>query len=539
MPKLPIFRLRPSEAPPPPDLRRYKPALAFSDLQLGVDNLRYDVFLGPRFTSDLSFHLARYVCRFGEVETLFDMEIPSAAPNKFIRAADATDTSLRKRGPADLKTVLLSIHQAILTRAKAEGNSSIDLLGRLAVLKFIRTEVQAQFAKILEQCRMKSKAMEGVRQMKLVQTQELVSSFQIRKKIIIRRAGQEVLRLLRVIEKETLARTRRSLLGDSSADCYRLLLNPLILTEDGRDDYLCAEHYYMFGNFDQDADRFPPLRQLTITFLRELGYGEEVSDEELELALNVPDNADALVGTGSGEDATPEDRARKDRLDLWTRLLQRAGVLQHIVASYEAVPLLADYARRVNPQQLKNALINRDEAERVEKIIVEARLHPDRLFAAIARVESCRGSERERFAARLLRDLLCYHRDFRGLEVANAAFDSINLVNDNKVRELSAVNRMLYEFLPPEDQKPAEDLVLHHVVVKADIRDSSRLTRSLMEKGLNAASYFSLNFYDPINKLLTKYGATKVFLEGDAIIVALLERESEPMLGVARACVLS
>jgi hypothetical protein len=61
-----------------------------------------------------------------------------------------------------------------------------------------------------------------------------------------------------------------------------------------------------------------------------------------------------------------------------------------------------------------------------------------------------------------------------------------------------------------------------------------------MEKGMNAASYFSLNFYDPINKLLAKYGATKVFLEGDAIIVALLERDGErPMLGVGRACVLA
>ena len=56
---------------------------------------------------------------------------------------------------------------------------------------------------------------------------------------------------------------------------------------------------------------------------------------------------------------------------------------------------------------------------------------------------------------------------------------------------------------------------------------------------MNAASYFSLNFYDPINKLLAKYGATKVFLEGDAIIVALLEREGEAMLSVGRACVLA
>jgi hypothetical protein len=538
MPKLPIFRLRSSEPPSRPDLQYYGPTLAFNDLQLGVDNLRYDVFLSPRITEDLSFHLARYICRFGGVESLFEMDVPSATQTKFIRAAEGT-TKLRKPGPADLRTLLVSIHLAILNRAKAEGNPSVDVLGRVAVLKFIRTELQAQFARILEQCRMKSKSLEGVRQAKMMQTQELVSCFQVGKKIILRRAGQEMFRLLREIEKETLVRTRRSLLGELPADCYRLFLNPLILTEDGRDDYLCAEYYYMFGNFDKDPDRFPSLRQFALNFLRELGYGEAVDDEHLEQALNVPENAAMLVGTGNGEDLTPEDRNRKDRLDIWTRMLQREGVLAHVVASYEAVPLLAEYAPRVNPQQIKNALIFREEAARVEKIIAESRLHSDRLFAAVGRVASCRSSERSRFAARLLHDLLCYHRDLRGLEAVTAGFDSINLVSDHKVRELSTLNGMLYEFLPPEDQKPAEDRVVHHVILKADVRDSSRLTRSLMEKGMNAASYFSLNFYDPVNKLLAKYGATKVFLEGDAIIVALLEREGETMLSVGRTCVLA
>jgi hypothetical protein len=538
MPKLPIFRLRGFEPPSRPDLQYYGLKLAFSDLQLGVDNLRYDVFLSPRITADLSFHLARYICRFGEVESLFEMDVPSAAPNKFVRAAEGT-TKLGKPGPADVKTLLVSIHLAILNRAKAEGNPSVDLLGRLAVLKFIRTELQTQFARILEQCRMKSKALEGVRQAKMMQTQGLVSSFQVRKKIILRRAGQEMFRLLCEIEKETLARTRHSLLGELPADCYRLFLNPLILTDDGRDDYLWAEHYYMFGNFEKDPDRFQNLRQFALNFLRDLGYGEAIDDEHLEQALNVPENAATLVGTGNGEDATREDRNRTDRLDIWTRLLQREGVLSHVIASYEAVPLLAEYAPRVNPQQIKNALIFREEAARVETIIAECRLQSDRLFAAIGRVASCRSSERSHFAARLLHDLFCYHRDLRGLEALTVGFDSINLVSDDKVRQLSTLNGMLYEFLPPEDQKPAEDRVLHHVILKADVRDSSRLTRSLMEKGMNAASYFSLNFYDPVNKLLAKYGATKVFLEGDAIIVALLEREGEAMLGVGRTCVLA
>src|SRR6202167_3497998 len=332
MPKVPIFRLRSSEPPSRPDLQYYGLTLAFSDLQLGVDNLRYDVFLSPRIATDLSFHIGRYVCRFGEVESLLEMDVPSATQTKFIRAAEGT-TKLRKAGPTDLKTLLVAIHLAILNRAKAEGNPSVDLLGRLAVLKFIRSEVQTQFAKILEQCRLKSKSLEGVRQLKLMQTQELVSSFQVRKKIILRRAGQEVFRLLCAIEKEPLARTRRSLRGELPADCYRLFLNPLILTEDGRDDYLC-----------------------------ELGYGEATDDEHLEQALNVPENAVTLVGTGNGEDLTPEDRNRKDRLDIWTRLLQREEILSHVVASYESVPLPGEYAPRVNPQQLKNALISREEA---------------------------------------------------------------------------------------------------------------------------------------------------------------------------------
>jgi hypothetical protein len=538
MPKLPIFRLRNSEPSRRPELNYCAPVLCLSGLQLGVDNLRYDVFLSPRTAEGLSLHLARYIRRFGDVESLFDLDVPASPRSPFLRPGGDGAPSARKTGPADLKSLLVSLHLAVLNRAKADDNPSIDLLGRLAVLKFIRTELHVQFAKILEQCRVKSKSLEGFRQSKMLETRELVSSFQVRKKIILRRTGQEVLRLLREIEKETLARTRRSLLGDLPADPYRLFLNPLLFTDDGRDDYLCAERYYMFGNFDKDPDRFANLRRLALDFLRQLGYAAGENGNHLEFALNVPDNAATLVGTGS-DDAAAEDHDREIRLKQWTRLLQQDGVLPYVLASYEAVPLLGEYAPRVNPQQVKNALIMREEAERVEKILAEGKLPPDRLFAAAGRVASCRGEDRSRIAARLLRDIFCYHRDLRGLEAVAAGLDSINLVSDDKMRELSALNGILYEFLPPEDQRSSEERVLHHVILKADVRDSCRLTRSLNEKGMNAASYFSLNFYEPVNKLLAKYGADKVFLEGDAIILALLDREGEAMVSVSRACVLA
>ncbi|MBI3474841.1 MAG: hypothetical protein HY010_03860 [Acidobacteria bacterium] len=539
MPKLPIFRFGSSAPAPRPDLQFQSLVLILNDLQLGVDNLRYDVHLSQRVTEELGAHLARYIRLFGGVEALFEMETPTASRASFQRDPVEGPSKARKAGASDLKALLVSIHQAILNRAKVAGNPSVDVLGRLAVLKFIRTEMQAQFARILEQCRMKSKSLEGLRQAKMMETQELVASFQVRKKIIQRKAGQEIFRLLREIEKETLARTRRSLFGETANDCYRLFLNPLILTEDGRDDYLCAEHYYMFGNFDKDPDTFYTLRQLALNFLRDLGYELPSDDTLLEQALNVPENAATLVGTGDSTDAASNDSGAKDRLDLWTRVLQKENVLHYVIASYEAVALLGEYTPRVNPQQLKNALISREECARVEKIIAEGKLPSDRLHAAIGRVASARGPERSRISARLLRDLFCYHRDRRGLEAITSGLDSINLISDEKVRELSSLNGMLYEFLPPEDQRVSEDRVHHHVILKADVRDSSILTRSLMEKGMNAASYFSLNFYEPVNKLLTKYNAGKVFLEGDAIIVSLLEREGEAMLAVSRACVLA
>jgi len=157
----------------------------------------------------------------------------------------------------------------------------------------------------------------------------------------------------------------------------------------------------------------------------------------------------------------------------------------------------------------------------------------------VQRASSCRGAERGKMAARFLHDFMRYHRDLRNLETLRLAMDNVNLIANDKMRQISAMNGTLYEFLLPEEQKPSEEKVVRHVIIKADVRDSSRLTRSLLERGMNPASYFSLNFYDPVNKLLSKYGASKVFLEGDAIILAILERDAEPGLAVARACVLA
>src|ERR1700722_12578268 len=531
MPRIPIFSFGPAEDEAvPPRLRGFTPFLALEGLQLGVDNLRHDVYLSPKFVTQTRAQIARLIVRHGDVEGLLAAEAPQVRPGgQFIGSHSAPKASAKPIG-SELKPLLVEMHTAALNRAKAEGNPSLDVLARVAIIKFLRIELGLQFAQILERCRMTLKSYENMRVQKALEYRERVAAFQVAKKVILRKTGQELFRTLREIEKETLARTRRSLFGSGQDEQYKLFLNPLIFTADGCDAYVNAEQYVMLGNFDRDPDRFTNVRRIAYEFLQSLNLGLEADPERaINAWLNVPENAQELIGSGTADDSTPEERAQKTRLAVWLGLLDREKLMEYVVASYEAVPLLAEYSPRINAQQLKNALISREERTRVEKLIVEkGKISRDSLQAAVQRAAGCRGAERGKIAARFLHDFMRYHRDLRNLEALGVAMDNVNLIANDKMRQLSAMNGTLYEFLLPEEQKPSEEKGIWRVIIKADVRDSSRLTRSLLESGMNPASYFSLNFYDPVNKLLSKYGASKVFLEGDAIILAILERDSEP-----------
>ncbi len=544
MPRIPIFRLGGApEKPAPPHLAASTPTVSLEGIAVGVDNLRHDVVLSPRFAEAARAHIVRLIARHGELEGLLAAEAtqPSQGPSWLRNLAHKAVRP--KSDLSDWKSLLTELQVASLNRAKKESKLPLDILARLAVTKFLRTEMNQQFAQVLERCRLLLKNYDNMRQQKAHEYRERLATFQVRKKIILRKTGQDIFETLREVEKSTLARTRRSLFGEETVArsyfTYPLFVNRLVFSEDGRDDYLCAEHYVMLGNWDRDADRYGRLREVASGFLRSL-YGEDATAETIDSWMNVPDNARLLVGTGTPEDSD-EGLAQQERLAAWVRLLEDEHIMENVIASYYVVPLLGEYAPRINPQQLKSALIDRTECDRVERLIQEhGKLSPNSLYAAVAKVASCRGAERAKVAARFLADFFHYHRDLRRLETLNGALDSVNLVPNERLQELSRVNGTLYEFLLPEEQAAGDaDRVLRHVVLKADVRDSTRLTRMMMDKGLNPASYFSLNFYDPVNKLLEKYGAQKVFLEGDAIILAILEREGEPGLAVSRTCVLA
>src|SRR5271170_4683882 len=324
MPRIPIFSFgQAAQEAALPRLNGYTPSLSLEGLQLGVDNLRHDVHLSPRFVVQTRTQITRLIVRHGDVEGLLAAEAPQPQQGGHFIGSNASPKSNAKPVGSELKPLLADIHSAALNRAKAEGNSFLDVLARVAIIKFLRIELGSQFAQILERCRMTLKSYEGMRAQKALEYRERVAAFQVAKKVILRKTGQELFRTLREIEKETLARTRRSLFGSSSDEQYKLFLNPLIFTADGCDAYVNAEQYVMLGNFDRDPDRFTNVRRIAYEFLQSLNLGLEADPERaINAWLNVPENAQELVGSGTPEDSTPGERAQKTRLAAWLGLLR-------------------------------------------------------------------------------------------------------------------------------------------------------------------------------------------------------------------------
>jgi hypothetical protein len=270
------------------------------------------------------------------------------------------------------------------------------------------------------------------------------------------------------------------------------------------------------------------------------GFLSEQMRADLDDYLNEPENARRLF---AADGADPSD-ARAQLLEEWIERLAQHEVLYHVLASYEIRNLHLDYCPPVHLQQLRKALVVREELKRVEDILNQfpaRQFSIKRLDEASKRLRRYTQPEVRTMALRFCEDLMRLRRDLRDYQKLTSAMERVNLVRAERTRELSQINRTLYEYLLPEEDRPAEDHVVSHVVIKADIRGSTKLTQDLLTRGLNPASHMSLNLYEPVQRVLDRYGASKVFVEGDAIIMAIYETQANRtrQRSVAKACLLA
>ena len=156
----------------------------------------------------------------------------------------------------------------------------------------------------------------------------------------------------------------------------------------------------------------------------------------------------------------------------------------------------------------------------------------------IQNISRLKRKKKQEYLIQFLKGFARYNRDYLNYSLVRQAMENVNLVSDEKILILSRANNTLYEFLLPHEEVLIDKPITSHTVIKADVRGSTDITYQMTARGLNPASYFSLNFFDPITDILPAYGAVKVFIEGDAVILAIYEQKEKPgeWYNVARAC---
>ena len=258
--------------------------------------------------------------------------------------------------------------------------------------------------------------------------------------------------------------------------------------------------------------------------------------------LNEPKNAAKLF-----DPAAEPEALRAQRTQLLTRFMERMEqqeVLYHVLAGYEIRSIAAQYHPPVHLQQLRKALVSKDELKRVEQVLkqVPAKQLSAKPIEELGRkIRRYSRDETQALVLKFATDFLRLRRELRDAEHLTTCMERVNLVSTEQARDLSRLNNRLYECVLQDEAKPQQDPVVSHVIIKADVRGSTRMTQDLLTRGLNPASHFSLNLHEPVKKLLDRYSAKKVFIEGDAIILAIFETESSRAYArpVAKACVLA
>ena len=623
-------RIAPSSAHPARmNLEPYSAEIRLEKINLGLDNIHYDVYLSPRFVEFARKYLLDLVRQF--------VNLPGP---------QSRDRKQQGGNPEHgaFRRMLTDVLQESVTRAKFQGSIETDVLHQLALLKHISQEMGNQFSTILVECkeyiRSRGEMFDHSEQAHVLRSK--IAEAQTQRKGVIRQAGETLFRIWGEIEDGPISKSRRALFGDDFHETYDLLHNRFLFVEGGTDDHVLLDNYVLLGNFMSDPDRFDVFDSLLLDFLREFVVpdqnAEELSrarkthdrlleqarslhselartEQELDEAggrssangdgfprlfrraagggkagrehaelrkkfgslekeletlapriesakqrmdflaseyqnhlgdyLNRPENAQRLFDASAQLDANgapPETRAQL--LDEWVHRLEERDLLSHVLAGYEVRRIATAYNPPIHLQQLKKALVNRDEFKRVEQMVEQfpARKMSMKTLEDSSRAIRRRSQEETRAAClQFATDLMRLRRDRRNYQQVAAWMERIHLVRSERSRELSRVNKSLYEFLHPDEGRPEEDPILNHTIIKADVRGSTGITKDLLSRGMNPASHFSMNLHEPVKKMLERYGASTVFIEGDAIILAIYENESTRATrrAVARACVLS
>ena len=559
-------------------LKAYSVKFSLDRLKPGVDNIRHDVLLSPDFSKSVS-------------KLIYQLFLKHAKAKKILNI-DTTTSLVTERD--EFKHFCRDVLHAAINQAKSSAETQIDLLAQIAIIKKLAKEIPRQYIKLIENINDNVRRFRTTSSKKLnqyIKIKEKLSEIQQDKKSIILDVAAELFGYLIDVQHENITEMRESVLGPETILPDDVFSNPIIHVENPFEDLFMMDEYILIGHRFEDPDSYENLLFLIRSLLRKIllkifltdssvaggslnqvkitqkvfgKSGKNYQDTRYDLIdiwLNHVDNIDLLFNSFKSreryqslknQEKTQRDvknlkklaKSQKEWLNFVYKKFNKTGLLKQIVAFYEMKSVYLEYCPPLVPHQVLQFLTQPKKRKNIANQISRVKGFYGKSFSLvplknkIADLRKISVQEKKKYLIQFISDFARYHRDFQNFLMLKDAMDSINLVSEQKIIDLSRENNILYEFLLPDEQPPQEKPIIRHVVIKADLRDSTHITLKMKEKGLNPASFFSLNFFVPITSILFDYSAEKVFIEGDAIILAISEREDTPedWYCVARAC---
>ncbi|MDX1775051.1 MAG: hypothetical protein R3297_00555 [Desulfobulbales bacterium] len=557
-----------------PSPLQYSSHFSLNNLLPGVDNFRYDVHLSPLFCESVAKIIFHLIINTAQAEEDLDIEFDL------------------HREREEFKRLCRDIMFDAVKKAKlGDGEVQIDYLAQVSVCKFLIQQVSQQFEELMGRLNNLVWEYESTEDdettLQTVSLKERVLAIRHKRNIIISKVSEIIFEYLLEAQKP-LKERREANYGVNSLLKDDIFCNPILHVENQDDDYFMLENYVLLGHRIDDPDKYDTLLRLisdTLAKVKMTGeedkvYNEEEStsegegenlEEQPESAGRVVDawikeveNVDFLINhfKTSGEilEKKSKHNQNKDELlrlekmareqkKLFSALydkFKQKRLINRIVASYEMKAVYQEYCPPLAPQQVLQYFLSNEARKSVAAHLKRLKVYYGKSISLVPlkkklmQMGRLKIQQRHEYFLQFLKGFFRYHRDLENYKLLKQALDRINLLADEKTIALSKTNKTLYEFLLPHEQVFELDTkpVTSHVIMKADVRGATLITRQLNESGLNPASYFSLNFFNPISEVVSQYGAVKVFIEGDAIILAILERKDDESgrYCVARAC---
>ncbi|MCX5849908.1 MAG: hypothetical protein NTW65_10720 [Deltaproteobacteria bacterium] len=553
------------------DLKSYHIAYSLDRLVLGVDNINFDVHISPQVYTALKKTASLLMIKHSRSENFF---------NDYKRDYCEIEKETLRRVCND---VLLDG----INRAKSSSEVQIDFLSQIALVKLFLEEIKAQYKGLVSQLE------PLVRIYQLSEKHDQSDIFMIKDKLaeiklhhnqIISLVGKELFELMADINTRKLRNLRETHFPpcDILPDYY--IANPLLNTNNPNDDFFLIEEYVLLGQRSEDLDNYTSVKSIIYELFAQTDLASKnkeddnyanvsegniqknnlllfVENNEFDSYLMEQDNIYRMFDCfhsrelydKAKKEKEPEDileklkeriKAQKYLLNLFYRRFKKLHLIRLVIADFEMKSVYEKYCPPMTPRQIREFLVNfwsrlsiRAQQKRLKSLYGEE-FDIEPLLQTVKRIKGCSSREKKQFLLMYLKQFSRYHRDLYNFRTIKDAMDSINLLTEEKIILLSRENRSLFEFLLPDERVKEEKPIANHVIIKADIRGSMDINHTMRNRGLNPASYFSLNFFDPISAVLFEYNASKEFIEGDAIILSLFENEdaSQNSYSVARAC---